>query len=165
MLTFNFKQIERLFPSFDNTTVLLWVWNADKIPPHIGVSVGKSYYSLTYKGVEELQTSSMIRKVKRLQIPILFIALEKEATAESVSAIFQQFDRAAPGGATCLSPVKSLFSTSDDIVQLAAFLSLMEQKELLKQVNGMFLKPEYSALPSYSWMDIVQRIEVLHAEK
>jgi len=165
MLTYNFNHIERAFPAFDATTVLLWVWNADKIPPHIGVSIGKSYYSLTYKGVEELQTSSMLRKVKRLQIPILFIALEKDTTSESVSAIFQQFDKAKPGGATCLSPVKSLFSTSDDIVQLASFLSLMEQKGLLKQVNGMFLNPKYNALPSYSWMDIVQRIEVLHAEK
>ncbi len=165
MLTYNFKNIERSFPTFDSTTVLLWVWNADKIPPHIGVSLGKSYYSLTYKGVEELQTSSMIRKVKRLQIPILFIALEKEVAPEDVAAIFSKFDKATPGGATCLSPVKSLFSTSDDIVQLASFLGLMEQKGLLKQVNGMFLKPEYDALPSYSWMDIVQRIEVLHAEK
>jgi hypothetical protein len=165
MAIFEFNEIRRESPVFEGNTLIIWIWNADKIPPHLGVSIGKRYFSLTYKGVEDFQTAAMLRKIKRLQIPMAFVGTKIDAEENHVAKLFQSFERAKPGGATCLSPIKELFTSGKDVLQLANLLKELEDSNRISAFYGLNLQPDYSALPEYSWLDIVKRIEQLDAAK
>jgi len=164
MSTFSFENIVTEFPKFEKEELFIWVWNADKIPPHLGLSYGKSYHSLTYKGVDGFPTGTMIRKVKRSEIPVLFIQVNVQVR-QDLENLFQSFERAKPGLTTCLSPIKQALNVSDNEKQLSAVLEVLQHQNKLQMVFGAFLPKNYSSLPVYGWADIVSRIEVLNAEK
>jgi hypothetical protein len=164
MNTFKFETIIAELPKFEKDELFIWVWNADKIPPHLGLSCGKNYHSLTYKGVDEFMVGTMIRKLKRSEIPTLFVRVESELNSD-LSRLFQSFERAKPGVSTCLSPIKMAFGIEDTVKQLSGLLAQIQEQGKLGRVYGMFLNEDYSSLPVYGWEDIVSRIEVLNAEK
>lgn len=165
MATFEFTEIQREWPTFEGSSLFIWVWNADKIPPHLGVSVGKRYFSLTYKGFEDFQSATMIRKIKRLQIPIAFVKTTLEAGEEESAKLFRSFERAKPGGATCLSPIKELCRSSEKVVQLAHLLKELHESGKLSAVYGLNLPEGYKRLPDYNLEDIAKRIKELDAAK
>lgn len=165
MATFEFNDIRRESPVFEGNALIIWIWNADKIPPHLGISVGKRYFSLTYKGVEDFQTSAMLRKIKRLQIPIAFAKTIIDIEENQAAELFQSFERAKPGGSTCLSPIKELCTSGAGVLQLANLLKELEDSNSISAFHGLNLPPDYSALPEYSLLDIVKRIEQLDAAK
>jgi len=164
MNTFKFDTIIAEFPKFEKDELFIWVWNADKIPPHLGLSRGKNYYSLTYKGADEFVVGTMVRKIKRSEIPMLFIRIESDLNVD-LSRLFQSFERAKPGVSTCLSPIKAAFEVGDNVKQLSGLLAQVQQQGKLGSVYGSFLNEDYSSLPVYGWEDIVSRIEELNAEK
>ena len=164
MSTFKFDSIIQEFPRFDKNELFIWVWNADKIPPHLGLSYGKNYHSLTYKGVDHFPTGTMIRKIKRSEIPMLFIQVKK-VVSQDLEKLFLSFERAKPGLTTCLSPIKQALDLSDNEKQLSVVLEVLQSQHQLQTVFGAFLPENYTSLPVYSWQDIVSRIEVLNAEK
>lgn len=164
MNTFKFDSILPELPKFEKEEVFIWVWNADKIPPHLGLSYGKNYFSLTYKGVDEFLTGTMVRKIKRSEIPTLFIRVNIELTPELLK-LFHSFERAKPGISTCLSPIKTAFGITEPVKQLSGLLAEIEQRGKLGTVYSSFLPEDYTSLPVYGWQDIVSRIEVLNAEK
>ncbi len=165
MASFEFNEIRRESPVFEGSALIIWIWNADKIPPHLGISVGKSYFSLTYKGVEAFQTAAMLRKIKRLQIPMAFVRTKIDIDEDQAAKLFQSFERAKPGGSTCLSPIKELCDSGAGVLQLANLLKELEDSGSISDFHGLNLPPDYSALPEYSWLDIVKRIEQLDAAK
>ena|SRR6218665_320852 len=164
MSTFKFDSIIADFPKFEKEEVFIWVWNADKIPPHLGLSLGKNYHSLTYKGVDRFPTGTMIRKIKRSEIPTLFIRVDAVCDLD-LNALFTSFERAKPGVTTCLSPIKEVLNISEDQKQLSSVLEVLQHNQQLREVFGTFLPSNYNHLPVYGWQDIVSRIEVLNAEK
>jgi hypothetical protein len=127
MAGFHFKSIIREWPTKMTTSNWLWIWNADKTPPHIGISVRKDYFSLTYKMAEFKQTLSMIKKAKRSAIPLLLIQIDDELIHEDPTTSFQQYSNAKVGGPTCLTPIKQLLGEGEDVKQLAELLLTIEK--------------------------------------
>ena len=72
MPAFDFSEIQHSWPPKMVRGTYLWIWNADKIPPHIGISRGQNYFSLTVRG-SEVQKSviAMVRKARRVEIPLV----------------------------------------------------------------------------------------------
>ena len=165
MASFTFENIVRETPSFDSNEVYIWTWNADKIPPHLGFSSGKSYLSLTYRGVENFQVSAMLRKAKRLNVPVVFVKLKAEIEPDKLLKAFESYERAKPGGATCLSPIKEILHAPGEVIQLSLLLQFLEKQQQIESVFGLNLPDDYTGLPEYGWQDIVKRIETLDAAK
>lgn len=165
MASFTFESIIRETPSFESNEVYIWIWNADKIPPHLGFSLGKNYCSLTYRGVEDFQAAAMLRKVKRLNIPVVLVKLDTEINQDRLLQTFAFYERAKPGGATCLSPIKDILQAPQEVIQLAFLLQSLDQQQQIERVFGLNLPDNYNRLPEYGWQDIVKRIETLDAAK
>ncbi|NBR15845.1 MAG: hypothetical protein EBU01_14895, partial [Crocinitomicaceae bacterium] len=53
MFDFEFKNIQFVNHLETKTGVYLWILHADKIPPHIGISIDGQYFSLKAKGKDE----------------------------------------------------------------------------------------------------------------
>ena len=156
MSKFEFKFIHRELPEYMLQKTFIWIWNADKIPPHIGISTGKDYYSLSYRKSEHLLTASMLKKAKRVAIPLVLVEIPKEMIRKDTTMIFSGYHRATDG-ITCLHPIREVMQL-DQVNQLADLLIHLESQNLITQVNGLNLPENYRGIPAYSMEDILERI-------
>lgn len=163
MSEFNFDAIQAGFPENLTQKTLIWIWNADKIPPHIGISAGKDYFSLTYRKSEHLLTVSMMKKAKRSAIPLVLVEIPKEVIQLNLSTVFAGYERAVDG-ITCLRPIREVMELGKEINQLADLLIDLESKKLIWQVNGLNLPEGYVGIPDYSMEEILDRIKLLNNE-
>lgn len=91
----------------------LVVLHTNRIPPHIGILINGSYYSLTIKGQDlGLDLSVLLKTIKQKNIETIFICLKKHPVfsidfqKEICKHFISQFEKVKPNYATCLSPVK-----------------------------------------------------------
>ena len=164
MSEFDFKQIHREFPENLLQKNYLWIWNADKIPPHIGISAGKDYYSLTYRKSEQLLTASMLKKAKRSAVPLVLIEIPPGIIKQDLNATFKGYERAT-NGVTCLYPIREALALGSEVGQLTDLLKYLEKKELIRNINGVNLPENYQGIPEYSMVDILKRISDLNEGK
>lgn len=162
-MTFEFNDIALTWPNFKAEQLVLWIWNADKIPPHIGLSFGRNYVSLTYKGLEDKLVSSQLQKAKRMKCPMVFVTLNTSTEWQEIRSTFDQFDFAKPGGATCLTPIIQLLKKEQAAKQLFELLATLQNEQQIEGFFGVHLPDGYSKLPEYSYAEIVKRIDELHA--
>lgn len=165
MAKFDFKSIDFVKPTDLGVKNYIWVWNPDKIPPHLGFSFGKIYFSLTYKGNEMKSVSGMIRKANRLKIGLLFIEIPDAWIIKDVPEVFAQYTKAIAGLNTCLTPIREVFDLGETIQQLANLLTELESRNESLHVFALHLDETYNALPDYSVSDIVTRIQELNHAK
>ncbi|TSJ47658.1 hypothetical protein [Fluviicola chungangensis] len=160
MSEFNFKTIYRELPEQMLRKSFIWIWNADKVPPHIGISRGKDYFSLTYRKSEHLLTASMLKKAKRSLIPLVLIEIPESVFVSDLVSVFSKYDRAA-GGLTCLHPIREVMQ-QEGVSQLVNLLTYLESEDLILKVNGLNLPEGYRGIPDYSMEDILKRISQLN---
>ena len=75
------RKIENIIPystdSFQSEKAYLWVWHADKIPPHLGLSTQSRYYSLKSNGKDQnVCFEKVIQLIDRKKIKTLAIELD-----------------------------------------------------------------------------------------
>ena len=162
MSEFDFKFIHRELPDQLFQKTFIWIWNADKVPPHIGISAGKDYYSLTYRKSEHLLTASMLKKAKRSGVPLVLVEIPKETIQLNPQQTFSKYERAIDG-ITCLQPIREVMQL-EGVNQLASLLTYLESESLLIQVNGLNLPEDYTGIPDYSMEDILKRIRILNTK-
>lgn len=165
MAKFTFKTIQFSKPNSLGEASYLWVWNPDRIPPHLGFSTGKNYYSLTYKANEIKSVSGMIGKANRLKIPLLLIEITESSIKTDAAKVFQQFEKAIPGVNTCLTPIREVLGMDETIQQLANLLTELEKQNNTLAVFALHLTETYRELPEYAVSDIVSRIQELNHAK
>jgi hypothetical protein len=163
MSEFRFSEIVFGWPEKIVNGTFIWIWNADKIPPHIGISRGQNYFSLTYRNCEiQKSVTSMVRKAKRSGVPLVMVDISDWEIKQDFTTVFQQFEKARAGGPTCLSPVKATLGMGDEIRQLSDLLTEIKRCGKMKQVFALHLGPAYQGIPDYSVSEIMSRIEHLH---
>jgi hypothetical protein len=162
MSGFDFKSIHREFPEQLLQKTVIWIWNADKIPPHIGISIEKDYFSLTYRKSEHLLTASMLKKAKRSAIPLVLVEIPNEVIQVDPASTFLKYNRAVDG-ITCLQPIREVMQL-DQVNQLADLLNHLESKNSITQVNGLNLPENYKGIPDYSMEEILERIKALNGD-
>jgi hypothetical protein len=163
MAEFHFEHLTFDWPEKIGSGAYLWIWNPDKIPPHIGISRGQNYFSLTYRNCEvQKSVASMVRKAKRAAIPLVLADVSDWPFQRNFTTIFEQYETAKAGGPTCLTPVKEAFGLTEGIFQLSGLLTEIEKQDRLKQVFAVNLDRTYRGIPDYSVTEIMSRIELLH---
>nr|WP_294858349.1 hypothetical protein [uncultured Fluviicola sp.] len=163
MSKFDFESIHEGLPEQLLQKTVIWIWNADKIPPHIGISIGKDYFSLTYRKSEHLLTASMLKKAKRSAVPVVLVEIPNEVIRVDVAGAFLKYDRAVDG-ITCLQPIREVMQL-DKVSQLANLLTYLQSENFMLQVNGLNLPENYTGIPDYSMEDILKRISQLNEVK
>lgn len=166
MAEFIFKQLQFDWPEKLVQGTYLWIWNPDKIPPHIGISRGQNYFSLTYRQCEvQKSVATLVRKIKRGKLPLVLVNLSDWSFQRDFTSIFQQYECAKAGGPTCLTPVKELAGFGEEIHQLADLLKEIENRGKLTQVFAVNLETTYRGIPDYSVEEIMRKIKELHETK
>lgn len=164
MSKFDFESIIHEVPTKWSERNYIWIWNDDKIPPHVGLSVGRTYFSLTYKKAECLQVYSMLKKAKRAQIPLVLVAVKNQVDVMEVERCFFNH-QAADENTSCLYPIKEVFGLGKDVKQLSDLLRYLKQKNAISSVFALNLAKDYTGIPDYSINDIQKRIHELISNK
>lgn len=144
----------------------LWVWYADKIPPHIGCSLNGLYYSLKVSGKDQaLPVNRVLDLVLKKEIAFLLVELNSEVTRLQLDACFDQYEHATIDR-SCLTPILDVFTNPRDINLLRDLLAYLEQRDGIKCIFGLNLPEKYEDLPVYSINEVKSRLLKLErAEK
>jgi len=166
MSAYIFRHICFSWPGNLASGTWLWIWNPDKVPPHIGISSARHYFSLTYRKAEvQKNVAAMVRKAKRSGIPLVLVDLTNVPVKRDFTAVFRQYEHAGLDNATCLTPVRQVIGIGETVKQLSELLIELERRGNLKQVFAVHLTSAYQGIPDYTVSEIMQRIEQLHEAK
>jgi hypothetical protein len=160
MSDFNFGVISNLKEcSIFEKGFFLWIWHADKIPPHIGCSLNGHYFSLKVNGKDEgLLTSKVVSVIENKKIPSVFVQLKKDFIPSEIQTVFANYQLAESTKNTCLTPITELFQCSDSIFQLSELLKYLKERGEIETVFGLNLTEDYRNLPNYTQDDITSRL-------
>jgi hypothetical protein len=148
-----------------NNGLFLCVLHADKIPPHIGISINGLYYSLKAKGKDvSLPVNEVLKIVERKKIATLFIGLTSEVSKLEIEKVFSGFDKAIAYQSSCLSPLKQIFKMDEGVQKLSGFLLEIEERQLINKVYELCIPSGYTQIPDYDVKEIHDRLEKLNAK-
>lgn len=167
MSSFNFDTILPFdSPEFLQNGFFLWVWYADKIPPHIGCSINGNYFSLKVNGKDEnIETSKVLAVIQRKKIPTVILKVESNCSVDSVRTNYLKYKNAESGKNTCLTPITQLLNCSDVAFQLSDLLVYLKNNNQIESVFGLNLANDYKGIPTYTLNDIENRLRKIENAK
>lgn len=140
--------------------VVLWVMHADRVPPHIGLSVNGKFYSLKANGKDEgVLLEQLLNVIIRKGVTTLGFVLESPIDIKKVESVFENYVATIPHQTTCLAPIKELFD-ADQVCKLTDLLDFLYQRDIIKNVYG-YHTGNFSGIANYSLDDIHQRLHNL----
>jgi len=159
------RKIENIIPystdSFQSEKAYLWVWHADKIPPHLGLSTQSRYYSLKSNGKDQnVCFEKVIQLIDRKKIKTLAIELDCEIELAKVDRVFETYKMNSIAGTTCLSPIKDILGKSNPS-KLQYLLDELELGQEIVKYIGFNIDDSYKGIPYYTEQDILSRLELL----
>ncbi len=163
---FEFESIDRNFENLNYQKTLIWILHADKIPPHIGISVNDYFFSLKVRGKDEFcPLSKLVALLKVKKISTVTIVLNKSLLLDDLEKKFKQFSRAYDLESSCLVPIKEILLPNERIERLKDLLDNLQEKKLINQVFGLNLGETFKGIPHYTTEQIKWRLEKLkHVE-
>ena len=167
MFDFQINQIQPFLDSFQvQKGFFLWIFHADKIPPHIGCSVDGSYFSLKVGGKDtNLKAVKVLQLIESKKIPALLIKVDSEISQKNLFQLYQCYDKVVTEKNTCLSPIIELFKCESTVYKLSELLKYLTVSHKIETVFGLNLPQGYSCLPTYSKEDIDIRLRKLENAK
>jgi hypothetical protein len=158
MSEYSFDNIEQLDVNALKLGTYLWIWYADKIPPHLGISINGFYFSLKYNGKDlALDVSKTLNIIHSRKIASLFVEIKLPLSTVRVSEVFDCLDKASSHGVTCLHPIRKSLGLGE-CETLFELLDKLLLKELIQRVYGMYLTPDYKGIPKYGKEEIRSRL-------
>ena len=156
--------LDSTFEKPNTSSVLLWVLHADKIPPHIGISENKRYFSLKANGRDyDMPVDNTLGLIGKKKIPTLCFELKGRAVSESLFSIFDRYSRTFPNAITCLDPIKEFLSISN-AEKLSELLEVLYENHEVLKVVGFHLPVGFRGISKYSTEAIHARLKELSNE-
>jgi len=167
MSDYKFQHINQLPDlSILENGLFLCIIHADKIPPHIGVSIDGKYFSLKAKGKDEaIPVSEVLKIIDKRTIKTLFVSLEVSVGIEQIKQVYSRFEKTIVRETSCLSPIKDVLKVQGDIQKLSDLLDYLDSNRLSREVFGVYIYEDFKGIPYYEVEDIDKRLESLTKAK
>ena len=141
---------------------VIWALHADKIPPHIGISVDGLFFSLKANGKDlAVPIENLLEIVTRRRIALLCFSLKDILSEQRMKEIFACYDKTIPNQVTCLNPIKTVLKQeqSDKLVEL---LSSLEKERRITHIYGLNIPANFFGIKDYNIADIHARLTLLN---
>ena len=140
---------------------LLWVFNADRIPPHLGLSSEGYYYSLKVNGKDEsVPVSRIIDLVEKKGIKTLIFELS-DVQSFQIRESFSEYDKAKAGEVTCLDPIKKILNV--EALTIHDLLFRLYADGMVSRVIGVNINSAFKGIPFYELEDIFDHLNALES--
>lgn len=141
--------------------IVIWVLHADKIPPHIGISVNGLFFSLKANGKDmAAPIDNVLDVINRREIMLLCFSLSDVLSEKVVADSFNLYDKTIPNKITCLNPIKNVLR-HDKPTKIVELLSLLEKEGRIFNVFGLNISNDFSGIKDYDVADIHERLTLL----
>lgn len=146
--------------------LFIWIFHANKIPPHIGISIDGLFYSLkvTNKDIE-VDYKRVIEIINQKKIQAVFVEINNSNSNinENIHQIFSKIDIINNCNSSCLEPlVQVLVETSSlEIERLSQLLVNLQNQDRIQAYFQLNLDPDFEGIQFYTKEKIQQRIEEL----
>ena len=163
MYSFEFNTISQLKEYQElNSGFFLCIWHANKIPPHIGVIIDGSYFSLKVKGKDaNIPVQDIVKLINRKGICSVFVKIDINFNKFYVEEVFSRFQIAQESKASCLTPITEIFNVNESIHKLSELLNYFKGKNKIDQVFGLNLTSDFKGILSYGKEEIEARLKQL----
>ena len=141
----------------------LWIFHIDKVPPHVGLSVGDMFFSLKSNGRDEIPIIKLIQLIDKKEIKSVVLNLRVNIFLSEVRRVFSLYDRAFSVKTSCLAPIKEVLNISDNVTKLSELLSHLNDNNILSEYHGFNVTESELGILSYGPEDIEKRFNRLHA--
>lgn len=139
----------------------LWVWHADKIPPHLGISVQGKYFSLKANGKDEgLTLEAVLSVLNKKEIKTVCFELATNITLQDLALEFSKFTTTIPNEMSCLEPIQNLLHIKA-ASQLNDLLLELEIRDQIMKVIGFYLPEGFKKFKRYTIEDVHARLKLL----
>lgn len=146
-------------------SLILWVWHADKIPPHIGISFNQLYFSLKASGKDGgVEIEHVVNLLNKKTISTLAFELDELVDIDTISTIYDDYSMTIPNDVTCLTPIKKALCI-DSVSKLDELLLELSAKNAIKQCIGFNIAENFKGLKEYNSSDIHARLLKLKDER
>jgi hypothetical protein len=145
---------------FPNDKGLLYIFHANKIPPHIGWSVKDRFYSLKATGADiGLDTVKINHIILRKEIPTLIVALSDVIIEEELTnQVFSSYGEGLQQGKTCLNPIDEVLFSQIKHEKIGDLLKTLFDNQINLIFYGVNLPLSFNGIFNYSKNDIEKRI-------
>ncbi|MDC1282827.1 hypothetical protein N8Z27_01465 [Crocinitomicaceae bacterium] len=164
VLSFDLKLSEIIpFDSaeFKDEPTFIWVWHADKVPPHIGISTSGKYFSLKSNGKDEaVDVFKVTELVERKNIKTLLFELHDHLEIEEIAVVFKRYTTTSTNEVTCLKPLKAILNCPDARM-LKDLLAELKAVDRIAKVIGFNIDATFKGIQDYKVEDIHNRLRKL----
>lgn len=146
--------------------LFLWITHADKVPPHIGISLNGNYFSLKVSGKDDVSTKIILKAVKRKNIPTLLVEIRPEVLDLSAfDRLKNSHEAIGEKAQTCLVPILEAFDLKDSEYLLVDFLKFLEEKAYTLAYFGLNLPANFEGIKPYTLKEVTNHLRQLkHVE-
>jgi hypothetical protein len=151
-----------------NQGIYLWIFHADKIPPHIGISKDGIYFSLKVTGKDtHIPVPKVVHILDKKKIPTILIRTSHNSIQTTdLQNVYTKYENANQTGISCLTPITEIyFSTPLDLI-LSELVNLLNEAGVVEKFYGRNLTTDFKGVPYYTKKEVIERLENLsHAIK
>ena len=145
----------------------LCVIHANKVPPHLGISINGKFFSSKAKGKDlNIPIDRIVQILRKKMIAGLFVKLNPLLVSEeNVNRVFNLLPSGIEGEQTCLWPIRELVGAPESVEHIGDLLAYLESDESIIERITLNLPTGFKGIPWYSLTEIKQRIEFLKNDK
>lgn len=160
MSIFPISSIKPVVPENLTQGVYLWITHADKIPPHIGISVDGNYFSLKVNGKDDKDIALIYRTISQKKIPSLFVQLdEKSLDKNRFLTVKNTFVSINQEVKTCLFPILNFLDLSNHSFLLVDLLKYLEENQIIIQYFALNLPTDFQGIKKYALEDVTNHLK------
>ena len=158
-------QLEKIYDGrhvdWNDQVPRLWVLHADKTPPHIGISVEGSYFSLKANGKDDgLPIELLLSVLDKKSIKTISFEVKASFTVQKAAFVFDQFTSTVPNETSCLAPIKELLDI-DSANQLNDLLIALDTESRIVNTVGFNISQDFKNFKKYTMEDVHARLKLL----
>jgi hypothetical protein len=143
----------------------LYVFHADKTPPHLGLVVNGLFYSIKAKGLDlDLAPEKINALIHRKNICTLVFKLKFNTDAD-IKELFSSYGKHIQTGLTCLTPISKVIYGKAKHEKIGQLLCDLSDDNKIKSIYSAYLPNDFKGIRNYSVQDINQRIALLKNEQ
>jgi hypothetical protein len=166
MIEFQIKNPLKLYASKLEKGLFIWIFHANKIPPHIGISIDGHFYSLKVTNKDlEVDYKRVIDIINQKKIQTIFVEINNLDLniKEKIDEIFTKTDVINNCNSSCLIPlIKVLVGVNSlEIERLSQLLVNLQNQDRIQAYFQLNLDPDFEGIQFYTKEKIQQRIEEL----
>lgn len=144
-----------------NQGLFLWIFHADKIPPHIGISTEGKFFSLKANGIDcGVEVKSILNLIDRKKIPSILLELDGIISEKKMKQLFKKYTKTIPQKITCLHPIKLLLEVPS-VNKLSELLEELDRHNRVLSKKYFNLPVDFNGIPEYDVEAIHNRLKIL----